>query len=72
MKKKPRVILKCVADQYAFPGERIIEFSHPSGGGLISFFAKDDGRLQVDLYRQDPTVDVGGKFGIRRRRQRRS
>jgi hypothetical protein len=60
---KPEVILNCVANQYAAPQERIIEFSHPNGGGLISFFATDDGRLHVDLYHVDATVDAGGKFG---------
>lgn len=46
-----------VAGGYASPGEKIIEYSSPAGGGLISFKVVD-GRLTVDLYRHDPTVDI--------------
>ena len=47
-----------VADQYAGRDEKIIEYSSPNGGGLISFRLMDDGTLSVDLYRHDPTVRV--------------
>ncbi|MFC3504497.1 hypothetical protein ACFOOK_26495 [Micromonospora krabiensis] len=47
-----------VANQYAGPNTRIIEFSSPAGGGLISFFTPGDGTLRVDLYRLDGTVTV--------------
>ena len=46
-----------VANHYAGPGERIIEFSSDGGGGLIAFTETDAG-LIVDVYRQDPTVTV--------------
>ena len=55
---KPRVRLKCVANNYAGPNERIIEFSHNNGGGLISLSPTDDGRLLVAVYNCDATVDV--------------
>jgi len=46
-----------VAQKYAAPNERIIEFSSEFGGGLISF--RDvDGRLVVSIYRHDSTVIV--------------
>ena len=54
--QKPRVIINCVANQYASPGERIIEFSFPDGtGGLISFYS---GNKTVSVYRVDDSVDV--------------
>lgn len=46
-----------VADRYAGPDERIVEFSSPEGGGLVSFMVRD-GKLIVDLYRLDDTVEV--------------
>ena len=57
---KPRVITQCVANRYAGPNERIIEFSgeSPDHGGLISFSITDDGRMIVDIYRQGAKVDV--------------
>lgn len=58
MKQRPTVKTRCVADHYHGPGERIVEFSSPNGGGLISFFMREDGVLSVDLYRLDPTVVV--------------
>lgn len=47
-----------VANVYAGPEERILEFSSPNGGGLIAFRLHQDGRLLVDVYRQDATVEV--------------
>ena len=55
---KTRIITKCVANHYAGPNERIIEFSHSNGGGLISFVETDDNRLIVEVYRIDDTVEV--------------
>jgi hypothetical protein len=52
-----------VADHYAAPNERIIEFFSEGGGGLISFWLREeeDGTfLDVSVYRCDPTVMVGG------------
>ena len=54
---KPKVKLNCVASKYAGPTERIIEFSSKSGGGLIAF-REHDGKLTVDVYHQDATVEV--------------
>lgn len=53
-----RVNTSPVADQYASPNERIIEFSSAAGGGLISFTLPGDGTIRVDLYRLDATVLV--------------
>lgn len=63
MARKPSINTSPVAGRYAGPGERIIEYSSPSGGGgLISFrvIAGQDGaeRLAVDLYRHDANVDI--------------
>lgn len=52
-----RINAQPVAQGYAARGEKIIEYSSPSGGGLISF-REVDGRVLVDLYRHDDTVDV--------------
>ena len=56
--KRPKVDLRCVASHYAGPAERIMEFSHENGGGLIGITATVDGKLFVDVYRYDPTVEV--------------
>jgi hypothetical protein len=55
---KPRVLTKCVANNYTGPNERIIEFSSKSGGGLIAFRETGDRTLLVSVYRLDPTVQV--------------
>lgn len=47
-----------VANGYAGPNGRIIEFSSPNGGGLIAFREMDDGTLRVEVYRIDETVTV--------------
>lgn len=47
-----------VANSQRNPMDRIIEFSSPNGGGLISFRMDDDGGLRLDPYRLDPTVRV--------------
>jgi hypothetical protein len=44
-----------VAQNYS--DEKIIEYSSPSGGGLIAFVLRD-GRLRVEPYRHDDTVDI--------------
>lgn len=54
---KPKVNTKCVANNYAGPNERIIEFSSRYGGGLIAFM-ETVGGLRVDVYCCDPTVTV--------------
>lgn len=59
-----KVTTNCVANNYAADNERIIEFSSPEGGGLISF-RRRDGRLVVDVYRTDATVDVLGDAELR-------
>lgn len=61
--RKPRVLTRCVANNYAAPGQRIVEYSFPNGkGGLISFDLDNEGNARVDLYQQDPevTIRVGG------------
>lgn len=62
--KKPRVSTRCVANYYARPGQRIIEFSFPDGrGGLISFETDPAGGsfgpvARVHVYRIDTGVAV--------------
>jgi hypothetical protein len=58
MASKIKVNTSPVANTYASPNERIVEFSSPNGGGLIAFRLMDDGTLRVDVYRQDATVEV--------------
>ncbi len=56
---RPRVIKKCVANRYAAPCERIVEFVGSGGnGGLISLVQHEDGRMTVDVYRYGPRVEV--------------
>lgn len=58
-KKRPTVTVYCVAQRYAGPEERIIEFSFPDGsGGLIKFgSAHPEGRPNhIDVYRVDKGV----------------
>ncbi len=57
--KRPSVTVKCVADRYHLPTERIVEFSFPSGqGGLISFRVMPSGTDIVEIYRIDNGVHV--------------
>lgn len=56
--RKIKVSTSCVANGHAEPNEKIIEFSSPNGGGLISFQLKDDGTLNVSVYNTDATVMV--------------
>jgi hypothetical protein len=55
--RKIKVNTSPVADGFGADNERIIEFSSANGGGLISF-KMIEGRLVVDVYRTDDTVDV--------------
>lgn len=55
---KPKVTTNPVANQYAGPNERIIEYSHKGLGGLIAFRQTEDGNLRVDLYRHDEGVQI--------------
>ncbi|WP_157187470.1 hypothetical protein [Nocardia vinacea] len=55
---RPKVIIDCVASRYQGPDERIVEISHACGGGLISIRATGSGRLVIDLYRLDDTVEI--------------
>jgi hypothetical protein len=56
--RKIKIITNCVANHYASPNERIVEFNSPYGGGLISFWMHEDGTLSVDLYELDEKVKV--------------
>lgn len=64
--RKPRVIVKCVANQYTGLDERIIEFSFPAlpnsrgvPGGLIRFHNRGDGlKPLAEVYRTEGEVDV--------------
>lgn len=57
---KPKVDTNPVANQYAGPNERIIEYSDRATGlgGLISIRRTDAGELVVDVYAHDAKVDV--------------
>ena len=46
------------ASQYAGPMELIREFGDDKSGGLISIMRTADGKLTVDIYRQDADVVV--------------
>lgn len=46
------------ASQHIPRGEKIVEYSSPSGGGLIAFREDGEGHLVVDLYRHDPSVTI--------------
>lgn len=52
---KPTVKLKCVANNYAAPNERIVEVfdNKTKHGCLISIRVSDDGTLIVEPYRGD-------------------
>lgn len=56
--RKPSVNTNPVANKYTGPHERIIEVSSAYGGCLIGLRLMQDGRLLVDVYREDPTVNV--------------
>ena len=56
--RKPSVDTNPVANKYARnSNERIIEFSSGAGGGLIAF-REIDGKLIVEVYSEDSTVEV--------------
>lgn len=61
---RPRVNTNPVANQYAGPDERIIEYSSKAGGGLIAFRVTDDGKLLVQPYRHDDTVVITTGQGV--------
>ena len=54
---KPKVTINPVANQYAGPDERIIEYSSTAGGGLIAFRVVRE-QLLVQPYNHDSTVLV--------------
>jgi hypothetical protein len=54
--RKVKISLNPVANGYAGAQERIVEFSSPAGGGLISFRLTEDNCLVVDVYHCDETV----------------
>ena len=56
--KKPRVITKCVANNYSMPNERIIEFTFPDGEGGLIQFATINGENRVTVYQHDQRVKV--------------
>jgi hypothetical protein len=61
MTKRPTITTPCVADRYHATGERIAEFSTPSGkGGLISIREDETGQVIVNVYRTDAGVIVKG------------
>lgn len=60
-RRRPTVTVNCVASRYAAPDERIVEFSDSQSGGLIRLWRHPvDGKLYVQVYRQDPDVVVLG------------
>jgi hypothetical protein len=58
--KKPEVIVKCVANTYSAPNERIVEVSGERGAGcLISIRQHDNGELSVAVYRPERVAFTG-------------
>lgn len=58
-KRRPSIKTPCVADRYHAPGERIAEFSTPSGaGGLIRIQELDGGAVVLEVYRVTGDVTV--------------
>lgn len=55
--KRPKVITRNPADQFAMSGERIVEVSSDAGGCLISL-RQVEGHLIIEVYRADSTVIV--------------
>ena len=57
---KPKVTVNAVADQFAGPDERIVEYSDRASGqgGLIAFRVAEDGHLVIDLYQHDAQVEI--------------
>jgi hypothetical protein len=53
-----KVNTRPVASDYAAPGERIVEYSSLMGGGGLISFREVEGRLVVELYRHDKTVEI--------------
>lgn len=59
MSSKPKITKKCVANNYAAPGETISEFVFPSGkGGLISLIQANDGKTIIELYQMDAGIEI--------------
>jgi hypothetical protein len=56
-RRRIRINTRPAAAHYVSADERIVEYSSPSGGGLISF-REVAGRLVVDLYLHDSTVEI--------------
>lgn len=56
--RKIKINTNPVADRYSGTDTRILEFSSPGGGGLISFVIIPDDQLSVHVYRHDMTVTV--------------
>lgn len=59
-RRRPAVIVQCVADRYANKSnERIVEFAFPNGkGGLIALRQINPDTCTVDVYRVDEGVTV--------------
>lgn len=55
--KRPKVHVTPPAQHHALPDERIIIVSSDGGGCLMSMRVID-GRLRIEVYRADDTVDV--------------
>lgn len=54
---KPRVLTRCVANHYTSGNERIVEVASEGGGCLISF-REIDGRLLINVYQADRSIDL--------------
>ena len=59
--RKPKVLLKCVANAYAGQNERIIEISGARGRGcLVSIRDMGADGLRLDVYRRDGVEVIVG------------
>jgi hypothetical protein len=57
-RRKPMVLLKCVANTYTSPDERIVEVVGLNGMGFLMSMRQMDGRMHVSLYRIDEGITV--------------
>jgi hypothetical protein len=59
-KKAPSIKTRCIADQYAGPGERIAEITFADGTGCLLSVRDNIMGKSIEIYRADPGIIVRG------------